>query len=430
MCKRCLPLLLIVLFVFSCKKESDTYSPQITITSPYENQVLMAGETVNVIANVCDDRKLEYVSVKILNDDFTAVTASQTRYPENNCTDINLDIQIDNILLPAGTYYILVSASDGANTTNEFRQICISQVNKKLKFILVLTQNNGTVTINKIDSLNNISQVKTVTTDYRGSAVSSDAQQFYMAGRYTGDVSVYNINDWQLQWDVPVIPNPPFPYFMTISVYNTRLYVSYREGRFEIYNETGSIIASRVVENGEYPLAFLPFDDYLITYEVSPDGLQKHLVVYYVPSMAIYKKIIVNYEILKMYPLSDDECVLFCNGVSQGVIRVLSLSSGDVTDKYIFSNGVFTDVTCIEPSKYLFLADDYIWYYSYDYKGHTPWADAQAPRCIVYDDTEGCYYFSENNSTVTKNRFLPNETINSFNFQDTIINILPVYNRD
>lgn len=430
MYRRLLLLLLPVVFIYACDKEGDTYSPQVSISKPYENQLFAIDEKINVVANVCDDRKLEYVSVKLLNEDMTPVSASQTVYPENNCTDINLEISIDNTLLPTGIYYVLISASDGVNVANEFRKISIKGFDKKLKFILVLTRNDGTVTVNKIDSLNNVTQVKTITTDYCGAAVSSDAQQFYLAGRYTGDVSVFSIKDWQLQWNVPVIANPPFPYFEEIDVYNSCLYVSYREGMFHIYNESGNIVASHVTENGEYPLVFLPFKDYLITYEVSPGSSQKHLIVYFVPSFTIYKKIPVTCEILKVFPMNENECLLFCNDGDQGLIKLFSLSTGSVTDMYIFSNNLFPDVTQMEPAQYLFSSETAIWHFSYDYKGISLWINAQKPQNLVFDETEGCYYFSENYLTLVKKRFWPSETIGSFAFQDTIIDILPVYNRD
>mgnify|MGYP003800093463 CR=1 FL=1 len=423
-------LLLPFVFIYACSKEGDTYSPQVSISSPFENQLFAVDDIINVKANVCDDRKLEYVSVKLLNDDMTPVSASQTVYPENNCTDINLDLNFENVLLPTGTYYVLVSASDGVNVANEFRKISIKGLDKKLKFVLVLTKNDGTVTINKIDSLNNVTQVKTVTTDYCGAAVSSDAQQFYLAGRYTGDVSVFSMYDWQPQWNVPIIVNPPFPYFEAIDVYNSYLYVSYREGMFHIYNESGNIVASHVIENGEYPQVFLPVKNYLVTYEVSPGSSQKHLMAYFVPSFSTYKKIPVTYEILKIFPMSEDECLLFCNDGDQSVIKLFSLVTGSVTDMYYFTSGLFTDVTQMESTQFLFSSETAIWHFSYDYKGFSLWIDAQNPQNLVFDETEGCYYFSENYLNLVKKRFWPSETIGLYSFQDTIIDILSVYNRD
>lgn len=128
--------------------------------------------------------------------------------------------------------------------------------------------------------------------------------------------------------------------------------------------------------------------------------------------------------------MNENECLLFCNYGGHGVIKLFSLTTGSVTDMYNFTNGLFTDVTQMKPTQYLFSSDAAIWHFSYDYKGISLWINAQNPQNLVFDETEGCYYFSENYFTVTKNRFLPSETLGSFTFQDTIINILPVYNRD
>ncbi|HNX06675.1 MAG TPA: hypothetical protein PKL96_03765 [Bacteroidales bacterium] len=430
MYKGWLILLAALLFFCSCTKNNDTSAPSINIVSPLENQLFQVGDTVQLIADICDDRQLNYVSIRIVNSDYISATPALTFYPENNCTDINHGIPIGNMMLESGAYYVLVTAFDGTNTTNEFRKIGINAVEKRLSYILVLAKNDDQLNVYKIDSLNTVSQVKTIHTDYCGSAISNNARQFYIAGRYTGDVSVFSINNWQLQWNVPVIENPPFPYFEAIDVYNGSLYVSYREGMFHIYNETGSIVASHVTENGEYPLVFLPFKDYLITYEVSPGSSQKHLMAYFVPSFSIYKKIPINFEILKIFPMNENECLLFCNYGGHGVIKLFSLTTGSVTDMYNFTNGLFTDVTQMEPTQYLFSSDAAIWHFSYDYKGISLLINAQNPQNLVFDETEGCYYFSENYFTVTKNRFLPSETLGSFTFQDTIINILPVYNRD
>ncbi len=422
--------LLAVLFFCSCNKNNDKSAPQINITTPHENQIFQVGDTVQLIAGICDDRQLDYVSIRIVNTDYVPVTPAQTFYPENNCTDINHGIPIGNMMLESGTYYVLVTAFDGTNTTNEFRKISINAVDKRLKYILVLTIDGGQVTVHKIDSLNTISQVNTIHTDYCGSAVSNDVRQFYIGGRYFGDVSVFSLDNWQQQWQVPVIVNPPFPYFEALEVHNTNLYVSFREGRFAIYNQSGSILASRLIENGEYPLAFLPFKDYLITFETSPDGMQRHLLVYFIPSMAVYKKIFVNYDILKILPLNEEECLLFCNSGNLGMVKLFSLSTGDVTNKYVFTEGSFNGVAGIDGSQYLLLSGNEIWYFSYSYKGFTQWATALNPRCLVYDHTEGCYYYAENQFLLKKNRLMPNENLNTYTFQDTIINILPVYNRD
>lgn len=419
-----------ILFFYSCDKNNDTSAPQINIASPLENQLFQVGDTVQLIAGICDDSKLNHVSFRIVNSDFVSATPAITIYPDNNCTEINHGIAISDMMLESGTYYVMVTAFDGTNTTNGYRKIGINAVDKRLSYILVLTKNDDQVTVHKIDSLNAVSEVKTIFSDYCGSAVSNDARQFYIGGRFTSGVSVFSLDNWQPQWQVPVVVNPPFPYFEAIDVHNMQLFVSFREGRFAIYDHAGNIIASRLVENGEFPKAFLPFKDYLITFETSPDGMQKHLLAYFVPSMAVYKKIFVNYDILKIFPCNAEECLLFCNSGNLGVVKLFSLSTGAVTDKYVFPEGAFDGVACIDGSQYLLISGNEIWYFSYSQKGFTLWATAVNPRCLMYEQTEGCFYFAENQHQVRKNRLSPQENLGTYTFQDTIINILPVYNRD
>jgi len=429
MYRKILILLFPCLVFISCKKESDTYSPQITITKPYENQQFIVGEEISVYVEICDDRMLEYIDVSITDENFVTAFHGGTYYPENNCYTLNNYIEIDDMQLLTGNYYILIKASDGVNETKKFLKIHIAAAPKKINYFLVVTKNENNLSVYKIDSANIVTLAKTIISDYCGSAVSSDAQQFYVAGNYMGNISVFSLSDWQQQWSIPVIVNPPFPYFEKIDVHASQLYVSYRDGKFEIYNQTGSIITSRVIENGEYPLKFLPFNNYLITYEISPDGLQKHLIAYHVPSMTIYKKILINFEIQDIYPFDNDNCLLFCNNEAQGIIKLFTLSSGDVTNKTIHS-GIIRNVTRISSSDYLFVSDNAIWYYNYEAKGILLWKNAQNCQYIVYDETESNYYYSQDYFNVYKRGLLSSASPVVFTFPDTVLTILPVYNKD
>ncbi len=428
--KKLLILLIPLVFLCSCKKDSDTEFPEISITDPYENQVFSVSDTIGVVASVSDNKNLDYVSVRIVNNEMAAVSAVRTFEPGDKTMNIALDMVVEDQLIPSGDYYIHITASDGENVTNEYKKINIHELEKRLRFVLVLTKNGADIAVNKIDSLGHVTQVKVLTSDYCGSAVSSDLQQFYIAGRYTGDVSVFNVNNWQLQWSVPVIVSTPFPYFEYLDVHNNRLYVSYREGLFKIFNETGGITALRVIENGEYPLEFLPVNDYLLTYEVSPDGMQRHVVAYFLPSFTIFRKIPVTYDVLKIFPCNNDECLLFCNNSGVGNVKMFSFLSGDISSRYTFNDGEFAGITAMSPVQYLVSSGNNIWNFGYDYKGFISWSAAQLPGSLVYDGTEECYYYSENYLSVVKKHFLPLQTVATYNFQDTVINILPVYNRD
>lgn len=63
-------LFLIIIALASCKKDkgmADTQLPVITMTSPTNNQVFSAGQTVNITGSVSDNDKIEELHLEITN---------------------------------------------------------------------------------------------------------------------------------------------------------------------------------------------------------------------------------------------------------------------------------------------------------------------------------------------------------------------------
>jgi len=428
-------LLYLILYVVvfacpSCKKETDTFGPQISISKPYENQQFGVYDEISVVANICDDRKLASIDISIVDEEFITMMTTQTIYPENNCYDANISIRINDISIPTGDYYVLIRASDGVNETKKFQKIYITTLPKKLKYLIVVSKNAGQVNISKIDSTNTLILLKTLTTDYCGSAVSSTAQQFYIAGRYKGDVEVYSTIDWQLQWSIPCIISPPFPYFEAIDVHKKMLYVSYRGGKFEIYNEYGSIRAQKAIDNGNYALLFRPVGNYLVTYERSVSEMSKNLVVYYTPSYTVRLKYNLNYEISNIQSLSETEGLLFCNHLTNSPIKVVDIDGQTITDIATYNAYPINSVVHVFQKEYAFIAANSIFYYSYPDLNPFGFYNAANISHLAYDEINNFCYFSEDFHQVKKFSFPFANLQTIATMPDTIINILPVFNKD
>ncbi len=431
--KRKLLFLTLCLMVFvcpSCKKQSDTFGPQITFSKPSENQMFNMYDYIPVVANVCDDHKLSSIDISVTDESFITVIHAPVIYPENNCFDINTSMQILDIHIPTGYYYVLIRASDGINETRKFQKIYITSLPKKLKYLIVVTKNASEIKISKIDSTFTLSPIKTLTTDYCGTAVSSDAQLFYIAGRYTGDVSVFSTIDWQLQWNIHVIVSPPFPYFEAIAVENSMLYVSYRSGKFEVYNDVGSIRAQRVVDNGNYPTVFTPLNNKLMTYERSPSDVTRQMVTYFTPSYTIQQKVILTCEIQNIYKKDEDNCLVFCNYTNTAAIKLYTISTHNFWDAYTETSGKIVSTVRIDANSFLYISNNIVHWYNYQNSSSVAMASGQNLQHLVFDETTSNYYFSENYYTVKK-YVLPSTTQQaSLTIPDSIINLIPVYNKD
>mgnify|MGYP003507227837 CR=1 FL=1 len=112
-----LPLLLVILLPACSKNEKvkDNELPVVTITSPNNNQVFSAGETVNITGTLSDNQKLTEVHVHISNNSTGTLLIDIHRNPGAPTYSLN-----ESFLTQAGiNYKIQVIAKD--NSANENR---------------------------------------------------------------------------------------------------------------------------------------------------------------------------------------------------------------------------------------------------------------------------------------------------------------------
>lgn len=111
--------ILVLLFLSACSKNetgnNDKTPPTITVSSPANNQVFGAGQTVPITMEIKDDQKLFVVHVHISDNSTGQLLYDIHRYPDNS--NYSLD---ESFIAKAGTAYkILVIARDtGGNESN------------------------------------------------------------------------------------------------------------------------------------------------------------------------------------------------------------------------------------------------------------------------------------------------------------------------
>jgi hypothetical protein len=105
-------LYLMLLFLFSCKKEndegSDSQVPVIMLTAPPNAQTFSAGQAVTVTATVSDNQKIREIHLEIIN------TTTGAFITHEHYTPVNASFVINRIFTaqPASAYKIKVEAED------------------------------------------------------------------------------------------------------------------------------------------------------------------------------------------------------------------------------------------------------------------------------------------------------------------------------
>ena len=147
--------LIICVLCYSCKKDEDTIIPQIIINSPNEFRNYKINDTVNILANVIDNKNISLIEIVIVSTDFIPVSDRIILQPNVKEININEFICIDDFNLNSGIYYVKVRASDGENEKNLFRAINIEGIQREFKGIISINKvNSNLFNIYYIDSVN------------------------------------------------------------------------------------------------------------------------------------------------------------------------------------------------------------------------------------------------------------------------------------
>ena len=114
----------------SCNKQTDQEDPVIEILYPAENELINAASTLDVVARLTDNIKVENVRAGLVNTDLIPLT--QPLFFEINQADslLHLKLKITNDIFEdeqddLAVCLIQLQASDGFNQKNKYRQIQI-----------------------------------------------------------------------------------------------------------------------------------------------------------------------------------------------------------------------------------------------------------------------------------------------------------------
>lgn len=419
---------ILVILTLSCKKK-DIQPPVIVIDSPYENQYYSVFDSINVSATIQDDKQIKSIDMMLTDENFVPVLKTISYYPEAPYYQLNTSYIIDDISLPSGSYYLLIKASDGINSKNKFVKININETPKRLKYITVITKSGSNLNILKVDSAFNISIMKTLASDYCGSAVNSRYQQLYLSGKIINDIKVFSLIDMQVLWTVSSMPDPPTPYFENICLDKNSLFVSFRQNKFNVYDQDGSNISSNILSNGMVVSKFMLNSNYLFTeqYQI-PLGIRK-IVLYYPLSYATFQELSTDFEVVDFFTKNDDNIYITANKNGQGVLKIYNISTNGTWQPLNIPTGKIYSSCQINSNDILISKTNEILLYQYSntnlvifrsgINGYKTKKEELSTNIFACDD-KNIYIFTYPNGGL----------INTLNFNDSILDFHFVYNKD
>jgi len=417
--------LLVILF-FSCKKKDDN-PPVINITYPIDNNSFSTIDSILVKGKITDDKKIVSYSFSIVDAQMKIVCETETYNGENNKSiNLNNDFFFSNIYLPTGQYYLLVSASDGTNTTNNYTKITLQAINTELKKVIVSLDNNQTTDIYKIDS----GQVKFLFSslvEYQDVDVNSDYQQIMILSK-NGSLKSYDANSYNITWEKSNLNNYYTNYFARIKNFRKTTYVGYNFGNIKAINKYGTITNTYDANNDAFlPSDICEFNNEIFTYFFTKNTLSGE-VAYFYETGNFHNYYALNLDqIIGIFAYDETKILILGNIGDSAKAYTLNPENNYLDNEDNFISAKILSAFKDDANNIYFATTDKIQRYSINNKAIYSFINNINNALLFYDKLNQIIYVASGNQIklYNKNGIL----ITSYTFISTVIDIDFLYNK-
>jgi len=300
-----------------CKKDIDTPISQITIYKPIANTSFEVFDTLDILLMVESSQSEVGLRVSLLNQDYTPVSNSNTFVMSNFKTGVeaSLNFIFDNYYLESDYYYLYIKVSDASGDVKAYRSIFIEGIPREFKGLFVVSKIHANLTrLEKLDTEFTTQGILDLFGNHAGSAVNLRHKLVSVAGKNSGNLLSLDSDSLELQWEVPIIPNPVQPYFTFLKQTEKYLFTGFYNGDVHGYDPSGSVVFSNQANGQTFPSMICLAGNFLVVASTSRSNLQEHwLETYFISSGASNSKIKLQIKPVELKALDDGSVLVFGN---------------------------------------------------------------------------------------------------------------------
>lgn len=422
---------ILINFLFACKKEYNQ-QPDITISTPIENQPFHVNEILHITGTITHEFDITSASVILLDEKGQSVLAGVRIPVTSSPISFNVMYALDDIHLESGYYKICIFATDGKKDAYEYRRIQVIGITKALSKILVTTIGNSMQTnLSYADTASGLlAPVTTFPGDHLAAAADSYFQRFIHCGKSTGHFTGVDISSKVVVFDVAPVISPPLPYFTGFYTNSINYYVSSYDERIKGYNAYGHIIYNSKQLSGYYAQHICMNGDQLISEERHKITADKKLVCYYETGEA-KQSANLSQDVVSFCEKDDAHVFVFGNKAGQGVIQLYDRNINNLWDPYPYAlaTGSILCVLKLDPDTYLLAhSNGTIYKYVYSASSVTLYLNGYTAVQLLKEELSNVLYVVEKNRI---NRFeLPGlKQLSSIHSAEEIRSVNFLYNK-
>lgn len=416
-----------LLACYGCKQKDDVL-PMVSISSPSYGTTYSVLDTVSVEFEALDETHLASVTVNVVNADFIPVTNSVSVDMTSNSNMGSAQIILSNKLLETGTYYAVVTASDGSNEAKDYAQIKINALPKKRRSIFFSTSSgNGSDRITVIDSLfQNSSNWITASQDIKKISVNSLSDRLNLIGNFSTGILSYDIKGRSVVWGQDVFPLAQYPRYHDIFCDGNTVFATTYDREVRSYGLSGVLTMN--LQTGVYRPETVYADANYLLIELNLVGDNDHFVaVHSASTKALLWTLDVPMDVIAICPLQSDEVLLFGNDGQQARVLHYDIGNNGYWEPRQLPAGLVLDAVKMDGQMFAMAHENGLYAYTYSpnylnlIKAGTRYQD------LCFDVDNGTI-LAASGSTLEEISLL-GQTIHSFADADSITSIDVFYTR-
>lgn len=414
----------------------DTKNPDIVFMSPKENDNYKVSDTIQVDAQITDNKNIDWLRITLVNSHQQPVSSS-INIENINQKKYNLSQKypVDNLQLSSGTYYLQVEASDGVNTKNGQQRLNITELDKKLQYFLVITNSNPKeVSVSTLDTTYTNKQfVFSEPTDYLDSRFTSMNQQLIISGEIIYNTKAFDLKTFNQEWSIPATGNPPTPYFTVMGDNDKLLAMGYYEGFIGLFDQSGHQAMNIDCNSGLFPYALCLSDEYLIAAEHRLNSGNDYVSQYYIETGGLLRQKFIDGDIVNVHireggSFEDEVVIVIGNWMGRGRIWHYDLGDNNVWNaSSLYAEKIYTSCK-VSDQYYLAGTGKDIRQHDYSTGGTFIWKDNIAPDRLKFDPVTNTVIAIKNN-TIYFYDFDSASLKKSVQMNDKVLNVHPIYNK-
>ena len=327
-----LPLLVtlaMTILLTGCRKEKDSWIPEVEIHSPAFGEEFDLGDKITVRASITDREIITFVRVYLADAGFNPVTSAGTFTPNVASYELETEIWVLGEYLEAGTYYVVVRAENGVNFKLKYEEVILFGGELEFRQLLIIGDGGfKTLKVSGSEDFTTITDHFTLTGDYAASTVSRKDQLLFLAGRNSINIQAWSLEDYTLAWQLDPTPGKPMHnrdcLFSDELLYATNNY-EYIRG----YTPAGQTGFSAFIDEMDAPENIIRHGDNILVDMQKKNGDNPYLVTYFAITGNEKQRREINFDIVSFHPMDNALVAVLGNMINNetGVCHLFAPSS-------------------------------------------------------------------------------------------------------